>query len=110
MAREASREKGSGVDDISKLFIDHVWVPTVGALTWLAKSRIEKIEAKAEAALSKVEFEKHVAENEKDFEQRRQTDIDLYKMIDQKHNDLRDHVDKKFDAMTTTILTALHSR
>lgn len=79
-----------------------MWAPVTAILAWLVKNRVEKIEAKADAALSRAEFVEYKTAAQKDRDERRQTELALFEKMD----DLRGHVDAKFDGLTTIILNS----
>jgi hypothetical protein len=83
-----------------RALLDHLWAPVVALVTWLAKGRIEKAEAKLETAVQRSEFDAFKTASIKDRDERRETELALFKRVD----DLRTHVDAKFDALTTIIL------
>lgn len=85
-----------------RVLLDHLWAPIGAVLMYLIKGRLEKVEAKADAALPRQEFDRHVVASTKDRDERRQTELALFDRVD----DLRKHVDMKFDALTTIIMSS----
>lgn len=80
-----------------------ILVPLIGVIWGLLSKRIDTIEAKADGALSKAEFEKHLEQSVTDRQNLRHDVKELYNKTDA----LKDHVNGRVENLRTDMHEAI---
>jgi uncharacterized membrane-anchored protein YhcB (DUF1043 family) len=83
--------------------LDHVWAPVMGLLALMVKNRFERVEAKAEAAVSKADFERHLQQSDRELK-------DYFASASKQRDELRDSVIKLFDRLDDLKTLLLHQQ
>lgn len=76
--------------EIFRWLVDNLWLPAMGVFSFIGKSavslvvgRIEKVEKKAESAVSKDDFREYAERAETSRKEMREAVVGLYKAVDE---------------------------